>query len=78
MTQTLIMMVEGEKTSDIALELGVHCATIYRWTTDSIFQRELNLTDGLIEETFSLPVLASKRATLQLLELIEDATKCNT
>jgi hypothetical protein len=73
MTRALIMMVEGKKIADIADKLRVHRVTVYRWTTHPAFQRELNFyRDRLIEETFSLQVLASKRASLRLLELMED------
>ena len=73
MARALVMMVEGKKIADIAENLHVHRVTVYRWTTHPVFQRELTLyRDRLIDETFGIQVLASKRATLRLLELMED------
>ena len=66
------MFMEGKQVSEIASALGVHRTTVYRWTTEPAFQLDLNVyREQLIEETFSLQILAAKRATLRLLELIE-------
>ncbi len=70
--EALVLLVQGLPITHIADVLQVHRSTVHRWIADPEFQRDLALyRDLLIEETFDLQVLASKRATLRLIELME-------
>lgn len=73
MTEALTLLMRGMRVSEVAERLGVHRSTVYRWTTEPEFQREVRVyRESLIEQCFDMQVLVSKRATIHLLELIED------
>ena len=70
--KALVMLMQGVPVKDIAHLLRVHRTTVFRWTRTPEFQRELSFhRERLIEESFDVQALLSKRANYRLMELVE-------